>query len=198
MSDTKTPYWAPITWMFLHTFPLTLTQSFYNSHKKTILDLIRNICVNVPCSFCSKHAKRHLVSYDNFNININPTIDHLVRNIHAFHNVVNTSIGKPSIGEEILQYYNTIDFTMVLKEWSVKYNIHRIDVRLSTQKQWVNNTRDEVLKFIKQHQSNIIVKRTANVSLPSTSLTKTIPDTKRNNQKTTSSNRYGSMFRKLK
>jgi len=138
------------------------------------------------------------VSYDNFNININPTIDHLVRNIHAFHNVVNTSIGKPSIGEEILQYYNTIDFTMVLKEWSVKYNIHRIDVRLSTQKQWVNNTRDEVLKFIKQHQSNIIVKRTANVSLPSTSLTKTIPDTKRNNQKTTSSNRYGSMFRKLK
>lgn len=159
LSNTKT-YWSTVTWTLLHTFPKTLSNDFFVENKETILALLYDICISVPCPICSKHAITHLNKYNYFNKMINNTPKELETNIFNFHNTVNKSLSKPIENISILKEYENIDFLEVYKLWNTRYNITTINLRLYNQKQMINNVKVNFINFINKNYNKLNIKHT--------------------------------------
>lgn len=168
----KNNYWGKITWTMLHTFPTVLTEEFYSKNSSIILEHIKNICLNVPCPYCSSHAKTHIAQYGFFNSNNNTTLAQLKRNIYNFHNHVNHSINKPFFNASIIDLYNDLDFIAILREWSKQYTIKGVNVNLNTQKQNVSKTRYKFIKFINSIAPYIKNNNSTLISLPDNDITR--------------------------
>lgn len=164
INSSKT-YWSAITWTFLHTFPTTLTLDFFQKNKKKILKLMYDVCVSVPCPICSKHAIQHFKKYNYFHESINNNPKDLSHNIYKFHNDVSIMLKKQPFNDSIIEEYNTIDFLDVFNKWSNLFVIKIRNLRLSYQKKKVNDTRDNVVQFIKSNLKNLIIHRTHKTSL---------------------------------
>lgn len=158
-TNSKT-YWANITWMLLHTFPKTLTNDFFNQHKDTILNLLYDICISVPCPICARHAVANLKEYNYFHKKINNTISDLEINIFNFHNKINTMLLKPNVSADILSEYDTIDFSEVYKKWNENFTIKVVNLNLYTQKMAVKNAKEKFIEFVTKHRNNLIIKHT--------------------------------------
>ena len=50
-----TKRWGPITWFFLHTFAEKIHSSAFLANRTNYLNLIFNLCSNLPCPTCSNH-----------------------------------------------------------------------------------------------------------------------------------------------
>jgi len=87
-----TKQWGTPTWYFLHTLVEKIREESYIKHKNRIITFIKNICVNLPCGFCSDHAKLYVRNLNNAMV---PTKEHLKKFLFAFHNEVNKRTHKP-------------------------------------------------------------------------------------------------------
>lgn len=164
INSSKT-YWSAITWTFLHTFPTTLTLDFFQKNKKKILKLMYDVCVSVPCPICSKHAIQHFKKYNYFHESINNNPKDLSHNIYKFHNDVSIMLKKQPFNASIIEEYDTIDFLDVFNKWSNLFVIKIRNLRLLYQKKKVNDTRNNVVQFIKTNLKNLIINRTHKISL---------------------------------
>lgn len=158
-TNSKT-YWANITWMLLHTFPKTLTNDFFIQHKETILTLLYDICVSVPCPICAKHAIANLKEYNYFHKKINNSVRDLEVNIFNFHNKINKMLLKPLVSVDILKEYETIDFSEIYKKWTANFTINVINLKLYTQKIAVKNAKDRFVEFVSRYRYNLIINYT--------------------------------------
>ena len=57
-----TKQWGPITWFFLHTFSEKIHEKAFEKNRTIYLNLLYNLCINLPCPMCSNHAKYYLNS----------------------------------------------------------------------------------------------------------------------------------------
>lgn len=163
-TNSKT-YWANITWMLLHTFPKTLTNDFFIQHKKTILTLLYDICVSVPCPICAKHAIANLKEYNYFHIRINNSINDLEVNIFNFHNKINKMLLKPLVRVDILKEYETIDFSEIYKKWNANFTINVRNLNLYTQKIAVKNAKDRFVEFVTKYRHMLFINYTKNTEI---------------------------------
>jgi hypothetical protein len=159
LNNSKT-YWSTITWTLLHTFPKILTNELYLENKDTILSLLYNICISVPCPVCAKHASMHLKKYNYFNALINKNITDLEMNIFNFHNKINSTLSKPIASNLILKEYENVDFLEVYKEWSTVFNITTHNLKLYSQKQIINNSRTNFITFVNKNYNKLNIRHT--------------------------------------
>ena len=82
--------WAPPTWIFFHYFANKINEKFFISNRKECLDIIKLICNNLPCTECTKHAKRFMLTVNETNIK---TKQDLINMLFCFHNIVNKRLG---------------------------------------------------------------------------------------------------------
>ena len=52
-------YWATPTWYFFHSFAEHIDEDFYKENRFKICDMLRNICLNLPCYDCTIHAVKY-------------------------------------------------------------------------------------------------------------------------------------------
>lgn len=166
LQKSPTTYWSTITWTLLHIFPKALTQDFYNQHRENILNLLYEICVNVPCPICSKHARHNLGKYNFFHKSINKTPEDLANNIFKFHNEVNKMLGKPLFDASHLKQYDDLDFIEVYTEWSDRYSIKGRDLRMTSHKQGVNRAKSDFIRFVNPNVQHMVIKRTFRKDVP--------------------------------
>ena len=88
--------WGNATWFIMHTLAHKLLPEHVDK-VPLLLQQFENICRNLPCPDCAKHAsqmfdsaKRHLVVDK----------ESLIRFLHELHNVVNIKLGKQCISLE--------------------------------------------------------------------------------------------------
>ncbi len=81
-----TKQWGTPTWYFLHTLAEKIKEETYIKHRDTIISFIKNTCNNLPCGYCSDHAKLYVRNLNSKNV---PTKEHLKQFLFAFHNDVN-------------------------------------------------------------------------------------------------------------
>jgi len=116
-----TKVWGPITWIFIHSFSQQISEKCFLKNKNEILRIIKNICTNVPCSECSKHASQYFNKYFK---NINNK-DNLIYFLHTFHNNVNSRLKKPIFQD--LQNYKTSKLKNIFDNFKIiylkKYNL---------------------------------------------------------------------------
>ena len=84
--------WGPATWTMLHCLVLKLKDDAPIQTINSVKTIISNICDNLPCPYCSSHA-RSLLQKSNFN-KIADILSLRVF-IFEFHNKVNERLKKP-------------------------------------------------------------------------------------------------------
>ena len=88
----KTMIWGEPTWFFLHTTAEKVKNESFGIVRFELLKHIYNICTNLPCPYCSAHAKIYLNS---INFNSISTKEELKLMLFTFHNVVNVKKHRP-------------------------------------------------------------------------------------------------------
>ena len=98
--------WGEITWIFLHTLTVKITEEQYTQSKKLLFNTVFTICKCLPCPECQEHATNYMKTK-----RIPDTLDDFRRMVWAFHNVVNVNTKKRAYPIEILEIYKTVNLT---------------------------------------------------------------------------------------
>jgi len=98
--------WGEITWIFLHTLTMKITEEQYTASKSTLFDTVTTICKCLPCPECQQHATLYMKQQ-----RVPETLSDFKKMIWAFHNVVNVNTKKRTYPIEILEIYKTVQLT---------------------------------------------------------------------------------------
>ena len=112
--------WGPPTWIFLHTFIEKMNSSFYIDNTTTILNLIKEICFNLPCVTCmgeTDHARSYLENTVSTDV---PTKTHMKQFLFNFHNHVNKRLHKPQFTN--FNQYQRAKLDNIFKYFSINYS----------------------------------------------------------------------------
>ena len=61
--------WAIPTWLLFHALAEKINETFLKSHTSEVLQMIKNICHNLPCPHCRHHATAYMRSINVSHIN---------------------------------------------------------------------------------------------------------------------------------
>ena len=110
--------WGPICWIFLHTIVEKLKENHFNSKKEILFELIENICHNIPCPVCTKHAISYLKLKKIRKCN---TRSDLRLYMFTFHNIVNKRLNKQIYKIEDLEKYKRCKFIELIKRFTLVF-----------------------------------------------------------------------------
>ena len=98
--------WGEITWIFLHTLSIQVTEEQYTQHAPLLLQTVKTICNCLPCPDCQSHATEYMRKRS-----APPTLSEFQKMLWEFHNTVNGNTQKRKYPIEILQIYKVVNLT---------------------------------------------------------------------------------------
>jgi len=104
--------WGQPTWYFFHSFAEKINKDFYQKNAHECNNIIKQICNNLPCEFCTKHAKEFLKLHP---LNKIKTKSEFKEYLFYFHNVVNLKTNKKEMNRSILKKYENSKFENIVK-----------------------------------------------------------------------------------
>jgi hypothetical protein len=108
--------WSRPTWFFFHGFAEKINENFYNNNYVLCWKyIIQNICENLPCPICKRHATEYVRFIKHSDIN---TKEKLKLYLFKFHNDVNKSLSKPIYSYQDLHKYKQI---LIRRTFNVMY-----------------------------------------------------------------------------
>ena len=119
--------WGNIIWELVHVFIENIIPEKFQNDRKAICSQLYEICTNLPCSYCSNHAKTYLKQKRLFAVT---SKEQLKAFFYEFHNNVNIRTKKRPENKEILNSYTE----KLLKPRIMEY----INAMLSTGKNNMN------------------------------------------------------------
>ena len=143
--------WGEPTWYFLHCLAEKIKENEYSSKKDEILKIIYLICTNLPCPYCSNHAKIYL---NKINFNTIDTKEELKKMLYMFHNNINTSKNYPLFSENQLNSkYKSMDFYQVINNfiYTFEKSSNGGGLKLSTDNMFKKNVLKEVKQWLKMN-----------------------------------------------
>jgi len=78
--------WGPSTWFLFHTLAEKINEEDFDKLKNELIDLIKGICINLPCPNCSNHATQYIQNLNYVSIRNKNDLKIFLFN---FHNDVN-------------------------------------------------------------------------------------------------------------
>lgn len=112
--------WGPHTWKMLHTLAEKIKPDQFQEHKKGIwLNMIVNICLNLPCPVCAKHAKEFLNQVNYAHIKKKEDIKFI---LCSFHNAVNKRLNKDEFSyDKLEETYKSENTHQVIQQFINRY-----------------------------------------------------------------------------
>jgi hypothetical protein len=135
--------WGTYTWILLHWMTSQIQETNFSGERKHMIDMIKDICANLPCPNCREHAGQYLKKVP---IEHCQTKEELLSYIYNFHNSVNMRGKKEYQPFSIMEKYKTVNIKMMIDAWNTHFvygnDIQRHDFmgkkRLATMKRKVN------------------------------------------------------------
>ena len=90
VSDSNKMRWGKPVWYFLHSMAEKVKTEEFHNVRNEMLEIIYLICTNLPCPYCSHHAKIYLDNINFKNITSKNDLKHI---LYMFHNNVNKEKG---------------------------------------------------------------------------------------------------------
>lgn len=112
--------WGPPLWLFLHTLAEKIDETKFNElgFGSQLFNLIKQICNNLPCPDCSKHATSFL---NKVKLNTISTKQDFKMMLFYFHNLVNIRTNKPAFLQTDLSIYANYSLPGVFKHFVTTY-----------------------------------------------------------------------------
>ena len=118
--NKKQMVWGEPTWFFLHTIAEKVKPESFAIVRSDLLKNIYNVCTNLPCPYCAKHAKTHL---DSINFSRISSKEELKMMLYTFHNVVNAKKNYPIFPrEELDAKYSLANTRKIFTHFIVHFN----------------------------------------------------------------------------
>jgi hypothetical protein len=119
-STKKQMVWGEPTWFFLHAIAEKVKNESFVIVRFELLKHIYNVCTNLPCPYCSAHAKIYLNS---INFNTISTKEELKYMLFAFHNAVNARKHNPVFPiEDLDTKYSKANTRNIFKHFITHFN----------------------------------------------------------------------------
>lgn len=112
--------WAQPTWYFFHTFAEKINKKFYESNQGMCFNIIRQICFNLPCPECRKHATNYISKISLHSVK---TKEDLIFILFTFHNDVNRRLGKRLFTWDELNMYKRAKTISIFKLFLNRFGI---------------------------------------------------------------------------
>lgn len=90
VNDSNKMRWGKPVWYFLHSMAEKVKTEEFHNVRNEMLEIIYLICTNLPCPYCSHHAKNYLDNINFKNITSKNDLKHI---LYMFHNNVNKEKG---------------------------------------------------------------------------------------------------------
>jgi hydrogenase maturation factor len=112
--------WGKYVWTFLHTIACKIKEDEFVKVKDELLRMIYSICINLPCPYCSDHAKIYLDSINFTNIK---TKESFSDTLYLFHNNVNTRKQYKLFSKEDLEStYGNLNIVNVFNDFIIHFH----------------------------------------------------------------------------
>tara|TARA_B100000424_G_C22901168_1_gene479270 strand:- start:210 stop:668 length:459 start_codon:yes stop_codon:yes gene_type:complete len=88
----KKSEWGPCIWKTLHVLTIKIKDEAFNEQRKKLIDMLIQMCSNLPCPICSSHA---MIMIRKYNLKNMKTKEGLIKTLFLMHNEVNGRLKKP-------------------------------------------------------------------------------------------------------
>lgn len=149
--------WGPPVWTLFHTLAENINEDHFLHMKLSIFNIIRRICMFLPCPDCSQHAIHFLAKINIQKIKNKTEFKDM---LYVFHNTVNKRKNKPLFSYSQLDKYKQhnigIAFNEFVKVYHTNGNMNQISesfqrkLLLVDLKKWLLNNN----KFFKPKHVN--------------------------------------------
>ena len=103
----KKEVWGPCIWKTLHVLTVKIKEEAFSTQRQKLIDIIFQICNNLPCPMCASHAQGLLRKYNVKNIK---TKAGLMKIVYEIHNEVNKRLKKqPYVYDNLISQYSSIN-----------------------------------------------------------------------------------------
>ena len=102
--------WGEITWIFLHTLSVQISDEKYNNSKNELFQHVKNLCSCLPCPDCASHATQYLAK-----MRTPETKGDFVKMLVVFHNTINQKNKKPIFLLPQIIKYRVVNLTLVFR-----------------------------------------------------------------------------------
>lgn len=111
--------WGTPTWIFMHTLAEKVHENSFPMIGPKLIDMMRQICHNLPCPECTGHATRFWASVNVASIK---TKQDLINLLFVFHNSVNKRKRMAEFKYENLNQYSQLKLIQTYNLFSRKFN----------------------------------------------------------------------------
>ena len=115
----KIEIWGPATWNFFHTIVEKIKEEHFNIIGPQVFQMIRRVCLNLPCPECSQHATAFL---NRVNFSKIHSKDQFKEMVCFFHNSVNQRKRKPMYPCSELAIYADYNLIQVFNRFVATYH----------------------------------------------------------------------------
>ena len=122
--------WGEPTWFLFHVLAQKVKESSFPIIRKELIDVIVQICNNLPCPDCANHATQYM---RNVNFELIRTKQDLMQLLYEFHNSVNTRKGLPLFPYADLEpKYSRAITVAILQHFMAHFDKKSYSARIST------------------------------------------------------------------
>jgi len=126
-ANAKPMRWGGPTWLFFHTLAEKVREDQFPLIRIPLLNMVSNVCANLPCPDCAKHAREYM---SKINFNAIRTKDDLKDLFFTFHNTVNARKGFPIVDKSELNNYERYSLISVITNFMYYFENRHMSPRL--------------------------------------------------------------------
>jgi hypothetical protein len=112
--------WGPATWNLLHTLSYKIKEEHFEMQKEKLIYFLTNICNNLPCPDCTKHARLFLQKINIKNIK---TKNDYILVVFTLHNEVNIRLKKAKQEYDIVHSYDNYKLRNIIINFINKFQV---------------------------------------------------------------------------
>ena len=144
-------HWGVSVWILLHTKFHKINPSFYIENKLTLIQIVKNLCNNLPCSDCRTHANNHMKLLKPEHVN---TKENMKQFLFQFHNDVNKRKNKPIFKN--FSIYDSYNMKHAIARFVTQYVQRRYSSLQFIDTYHRNVTNKYILEYLKKHETQFI------------------------------------------
>jgi len=147
--------WGEPVWFFFHTIAEKIKPERFLAVRLELLQLVTNICRNLPCPTCSQHATTYLAS---INMNNIQTKEQLIDLFYVFHNEVNKRKGFAQFPRELLhEKYSKANTVNIINYFLLHFLDKSYSIRMIADDFHRKRLVEDIKKWLKENLHNFNV-----------------------------------------